>query len=68
DDDKYEFKEPSKFMEPQTLMIGNFITDIREFSTSVSECNSPAAMIIILVTFLMLTGVCLQNGHNACMR
>ncbi|MFS7910144.1 putative F-box domain-containing protein [Helianthus anomalus] len=32
--------------EPETLMFDKFVTDIREFSTSVSGCNSPAAIIM----------------------
>ncbi|KAJ0804340.1 hypothetical protein HanPI659440_Chr02g0036921 [Helianthus annuus] len=32
--------------EPEALMIDEFVTDIREFSTSVSGCNSPAAIIV----------------------
>ncbi|KAI7732281.1 hypothetical protein M8C21_027994, partial [Ambrosia artemisiifolia] len=34
------------FEGPETVMIDEFITDIREFSTSVSGCNSPAAIIM----------------------
>ncbi|KAJ0701877.1 putative F-box domain-containing protein [Helianthus annuus] len=32
--------------EPEMFMIDKFVTDIREFSTSVSGCNSPAAIIM----------------------
>ncbi|KAL9994939.1 putative F-box domain, FIST domain, F-box-like domain superfamily protein [Helianthus debilis subsp. tardiflorus] len=32
--------------EQETFMIDEFVTDIREFSTSVSGCNSPAAIIM----------------------
>ncbi|PWA98288.1 F-box domain, FIST C domain protein [Artemisia annua] len=32
--------------EPPYLMVDNFVTDIREFSTSVSGCKSPAAIIM----------------------
>ncbi|KAJ0785344.1 putative F-box domain-containing protein [Helianthus annuus] len=35
-----------QIQEPEALMIDEFVTDIREFSTSVSGCNSPAAIIV----------------------
>ncbi|KAJ0613828.1 hypothetical protein HanRHA438_Chr02g0050991 [Helianthus annuus] len=36
----------NQIQEPEALMIDEFVTDIREFSTSVSGCNSPAAIIV----------------------
>ena len=36
--------------EPLYLMVDNFVTDIREFSTSVSGCKSPAAIIMFSVS------------------
>ncbi|KAI7732288.1 hypothetical protein M8C21_028001 [Ambrosia artemisiifolia] len=36
-----------QIQEPETVMIDEFVTDIREFSTSVSRCNSPAAIIML---------------------
>ncbi|KAJ0776099.1 putative F-box domain, FIST domain, F-box-like domain superfamily protein [Helianthus annuus] len=35
-----------QIQEPETVMIDEFVTDIREFSTSVSGCDSPAAIIM----------------------
>ncbi|KAJ0785341.1 hypothetical protein HanOQP8_Chr02g0042021 [Helianthus annuus] len=39
-----------QIQEPETVMIDEFVTDIREFSTSVSGCDSPAAIIMFAVS------------------
>ncbi|KAJ0804341.1 putative F-box-like domain superfamily protein [Helianthus annuus] len=36
-----------KQIQPRAVMIDEFVTDIRDFSTSVSGCNSPAAVIMM---------------------
>ncbi|MFS7967320.1 hypothetical protein Hanom_Chr09g00784401 [Helianthus anomalus] len=43
--------------EQETVMIDEFVTDIREFSTSVSGRNSPAAIIMFACCFRN-TSVC----------
>ncbi|MFS7950999.1 hypothetical protein Hanom_Chr07g00589841 [Helianthus anomalus] len=40
--------------DPQTFMIDEFITDIKEFSTSTSGRESPAAIMIFMVRMLLL--------------
>ncbi|MFS7910054.1 hypothetical protein Hanom_Chr02g00101781 [Helianthus anomalus] len=39
-----------QIQEPETVMIDEFVTDIRELSTSVSGCDSPVAIIMFVVS------------------